>query len=265
MTNNTTFQQTEENTTIPVSETPVLRSFGASTRSTASNQRKWKFDSHSKSHIGAAVVVLSVVTAIAAGSAWNAYSLKKNLPPSPALTEQTNVTQTPLAATPAQAPIVAAVGQPPANPEITEAKNTPPQSMEEALQKIKQLETELASAQKQLEEARVQLEKSDKSRPNEDNQEETVAMVAEPKPINRKTTYQVKKSPILQSEPILPDYVTLSILEIKAESILIADVSKPNVKISVTPGAMLPGGATFIGFDPSSRLLKTDQGDFPIP
>ena len=172
MTNNTTFQQTEENTTIPVSETPVLRSFGASTRSTASNQRKCKFDSHNKAHVGAAwlclfllnnvleiVVVLSFVTAIAAGAAWNAYSLKKNLPPSPALAEQTNVTQAPLVVSQVQAPIVVAEEQATAIPEITEAKNTPPAKYGRGTEKIKQLETELASAQKQLEEARAQLEK----------------------------------------------------------------------------------------------------------
>jgi hypothetical protein len=60
------------------------------------------------------------------------------------------------------------------------------------------------------------------------------------------------------------DLVALSVLEVKPDRVLVASASNPMVKLAVKQGARLPGGALFIGYDPQTRLLKTDQGDFVI-
>lgn len=61
------------------------------------------------------------------------------------------------------------------------------------------------------------------------------------------------------------EFVQLAVLEINAERVIVSDESRPDVKIGVSPGGELPGGAIYIGFDPETRLMKTNQGEFVIP
>lgn len=58
------------------------------------------------------------------------------------------------------------------------------------------------------------------------------------------------------------EFLALSVLEISANAIVVSDASN---QYTIRPGAQLPGGATYIGFDPASRLMKTNRGDFLIP
>lgn len=58
------------------------------------------------------------------------------------------------------------------------------------------------------------------------------------------------------------DFSSLSIYDVSPSGVVVGDGSK---KLVVHPGQKLPGGATFIGFDPTTRTLKTDVGDFMIP
>lgn len=60
------------------------------------------------------------------------------------------------------------------------------------------------------------------------------------------------------------DVVALSILDVSPDRVLVSSPTNPQVKVAVAQGARLPGGAVFIGFDPLTRLMKTDQGEFLI-
>lgn len=65
---------------------------------------------------------------------------------------------------------------------------------------------------------------------------------------------------VTKSKP--DEFLALSVLDITAKGVVVSDSSK---QYTVGPGAQLPGGATYIGFDPASRLMKTNRGDFLIP
>ena len=61
----------------------------------------------------------------------------------------------------------------------------------------------------------------------------------------------------------LPDEAfLLSIFDISASGVVVSDNGK---RVTVLPGGKLPGGLIFIGFDPATRKMKTDQGEFSIP
>jgi hypothetical protein len=59
------------------------------------------------------------------------------------------------------------------------------------------------------------------------------------------------------------DMLALNVLSIGSQGVVVSDASSREFKVS--PGGRLPGGATFIGFDASRRLMLTDRGDFQIP
>lgn len=62
--------------------------------------------------------------------------------------------------------------------------------------------------------------------------------------------------------PVEDEYVTLAVLDISVQGVVVSDSVS---QYTITPGAQLPGGAIYIGFDATSRVMKTDQGDFVIP
>ena len=91
------------------------------------------------------------------------------------------------------------------------------------------------------------------------NQVAGVADQPPPTPAKKRVAKRVEK-PKVQEE-----VVRVAVVDISPERVVVVDESKPGIRIRVSPGAELPGGATFIGFDPSTRLMKTDQGEFYIP
>jgi septal ring factor EnvC (AmiA/AmiB activator) len=56
--------------------------------------------------------------------------------------------------------------------------------------------------------------------------------------------------------------IELSIFAISPTGVLVSDKGKPRL---VPPGDKLPGGMTFLNFDPVTRRMKTDQGEYVIP
>jgi hypothetical protein len=56
--------------------------------------------------------------------------------------------------------------------------------------------------------------------------------------------------------------LSLPIYAISASGVLVSDQGKPRM---VAPGDKLPGGMTFLNFDPSTRRMRTDQGEYVIP
>ena len=58
------------------------------------------------------------------------------------------------------------------------------------------------------------------------------------------------------------DEFALPIFAISPTGVLVSDKGKPRL---VPPGDKLPGGMTFLNFDPVTRRMKTDQGEFDIP
>jgi hypothetical protein len=69
--------------------------------------------------------------------------------------------------------------------------------------------------------------------------------------------------PVPPSKGKLPEEAfLLSIFEISASGVVVSDNGK---RVTVLPGGKLPGGLIFISFDPATRKLKTDQGEFSIP
>ena len=56
--------------------------------------------------------------------------------------------------------------------------------------------------------------------------------------------------------------LALPIFAISATGVLISDKGKPRL---VPPGDKLPGGMTFLNFDPVTRRMTTDQGEYVIP
>lgn len=56
--------------------------------------------------------------------------------------------------------------------------------------------------------------------------------------------------------------IELSIFAISPSGVLVSDKGKPRL---VPPGDKLPGGMTFLNFDPVTRRMTTDQGEYVIP
>jgi len=69
----------------------------------------------------------------------------------------------------------------------------------------------------------------------------------------------------VEKPKVQDEVVRVAVVDITPERVVVVDESMPGVRIRVSPGAELPGGATFIGFDQVTRLMKTDQGEFYIP
>lgn len=126
-----------------------------------------------------------------------------------------------------------------------------PKTLEEAQIQINQIKEKLATADLSLSQAKERIAVMEVAAA------EKVKAVTDSKP--RHARKHVEK-PVVEEES-----VALSILDINDERVLVADSIRPNTKIAVTPGAQLPGGAIFIGFDSEARMMKTDQGDFFIP
>lgn len=80
-----------------------------------------------------------------------------------------------------------------------------------------------------------------------------------PKPAKKRVAKPVAKPKVQE------DHIRVAVLDINPDRVVVVDESRPDIRIRVSPGAELPGGATFIGFDPQTRLMKTDQGEFHIP
>jgi hypothetical protein len=59
------------------------------------------------------------------------------------------------------------------------------------------------------------------------------------------------------------DFVALTIVEINGSNVVVKDAQQK--QYTVTPGAKLPGGAMFIGFEAKTRTMRTDVGDFQVP
>lgn len=56
--------------------------------------------------------------------------------------------------------------------------------------------------------------------------------------------------------------LSLPVYAISPSGVLISDKGKPRL---VPPGDKLPGGMTFLNFDPVTRRMTTDQGEYVIP
>ena len=59
------------------------------------------------------------------------------------------------------------------------------------------------------------------------------------------------------------DFVALTIVEANSNNLVVKDAQQK--QYTVAPGAKLPGGAVFIAFEPKTRTLRTDVGDFKLP
>lgn len=91
------------------------------------------------------------------------------------------------------------------------------------------------------------------------NQVAGVSEQPPPTPAKKRVAKRVEKPKVQE------DVVRIAVLDINPDRVVVVDESKPGIRIRVGIGAELPGGATFIGFDPATRLMKTDQGEFLIP
>jgi hypothetical protein len=77
------------------------------------------------------------------------------------------------------------------------------------------------------------------------------------KPVIKKAS--VRKSTHAQAQD---EFVTVYVYEATAAGVVVGDKGK---KRMVHPGEKLPGGITFLKFDATTRMMKTDHGDFLIP
>jgi len=91
------------------------------------------------------------------------------------------------------------------------------------------------------------------------NQVAGVSEQPPPTPAKKRVAKRVEKPKVQE------DVVRIAVVDISQDRVVVVDESRPGIRIRVSPGAELPGGATFIGFDPATRLMKTDQGEFLIP
>lgn len=82
--------------------------------------------------------------------------------------------------------------------------------------------------------------------------------------ITKKRENQPAKTKTIIKKAIEDEFINLSILDVDENHAVITESNRPNTTISVLAGSMLPGGATFLGFDPINRMMKTDQGEFYI-
>ena len=160
---------------------------------------------------------------------------------------------------PNQAPPVALAGEGSPSSQINEPTQPTPKTMEEALAQIKDYKEKLALAEHSLYEVQNELLAKDQMLNDLQNKQndDSVQMAK----LKQRLSVKAKTIPKTLEE----EYQVLSILEVNSDRVLVASAQKPAEKIAVLPGALLPGGATFIGFDPRTRLLKTDRGDYPIP
>lgn len=128
-----------------------------------------------------------------------------------------------------------------------------PQTVDEAFKQIALLKDKLNQSDADAE--RAQMEARDAHRRTDELEEGFKAQV------RRAAQAQVTaRQPQVGQDPV----VALSVLEVNQERVVVVDRAKPDVKFAVAQGARLPGGAVFIGFDPQTWLLKTDQGEFLI-
>ncbi len=123
----------------------------------------------------------------------------------------------------------------------------------EALTQIQLLKKRLAHAEEGAEKTSVELaELAKQVQEAQEIQKQQTRKIAQ---LNR-----VRTSKETQEEEV----VALSVLDVSPERVIVSTPAAPQVKVAVTTGAKLPGGAVFIGFDPKTRLMKTDRGEFLI-
>lgn len=103
--------------------------------------------------------------------------------------------------------------------------------------------------------AQLQKKAGDALASNKEQEEEP----APPKPKPKRRQQPVRK-PVVTDE-----YLAVSVIDINADRVVVSDPNRANSKITVGVGGTLPGGSTFIGFDTTSRMMRTNQGDFSIP
>lgn len=96
---------------------------------------------------------------------------------------------------------------------------------------------------------------------NGDSQNQVAGVSDQPPP----TPAKKRVAKRVEKPKVQDDVVRVAVLEITPERVVVVDESRPGVRIRVFPGSELPGGSMFIGFDPATRLMKTDQGEFFIP
>lgn len=129
-----------------------------------------------------------------------------------------------------------------------------PQTLEEAVGQIARLKDKLTQSDADAERAQIAAQDAQK---RADEAEERLKAQT-----RRAAQAQLRARATQQSEQ--EEVVALSVLEVTQERVVVVDRAKPDVKFAVAQGARLPGGAVFIGYDPNTRLLRTDQGDFLI-
>lgn len=96
---------------------------------------------------------------------------------------------------------------------------------------------------------------------NGDSQNQVAGVSEQPPP----TPAKKRVAKRVEKPKVQDDVVRVAVLEITPERVVVVDESRPGIRIRVFPGSELPGGSMFIGFDPATRLMKTDQGEFFIP
>lgn len=128
-----------------------------------------------------------------------------------------------------------------------------PSGMEEAMAQIQLLKNRLSDSEAGL--VKFQAELAESLQLAQETQEKPKQRARQLLPSSQVQTASAKST---------EDLVALSVLDVKPDRVLVASASNPMVKLAVTQGARLPGGAVFIGYDAQTRLLKTDQGDFVI-
>ena len=230
-------------------ERPVMREFGPSSSKGVSPQM---------SKLTKQLLVLGIVTVIIVGGWFSISAIRRKKAP------EFNVAQmkfpeaqtskpvasiqvvAPSAEAPASAPVAASAT---VAVDLREDGTTDPKTLEEARAQLAALKDELATLERSLADAKQQvLDLEDAAK------RPTATLVS-----------KVKKRAKPAPKPVAEDeFVSLAILDIGADGVVVSEPSRPGSKIIVRPGALLPGGATFIGFDPEARLMKTDQGDFFI-
>jgi hypothetical protein len=148
---------------------------------------------------------------------------------------------------------------------------TNPKTLAEALTLISEIEVALASKNKELlDKTKALAEKSEEMAEKDtliaQAAKSTGELVEKMSSVEKRNTVTSKAKPKVKAKPEkTEEYVALTVLDISDKFVVVASSSFPDVKATVTPGAKLPGGAIFIGFDKANRTMKTNQGDFQIP
>lgn len=134
---------------------------------------------------------------------------------------------------------------------VNDEMSTTPKSLPEALVQLQTLREQEAGIQKELDVARLR-----------------IADLESERKVGRRTadvksgTTHAKRDASSKKTLASDDFVAVSVLDIGEEGVLVSDSVR---KYKVRPGGQLPGGATYIGYDPATHLMKTNQGDFQIP